>query len=860
MTGSGPANSLDGTRVDRYLFGPLLAEGGMGRVYRAVDLDLDRTVAIKVPRANSAVLRQRFEREISISVRLAHPGVVPIHGTGKLEDDTPYYVMRFVDGDSLEAVLARITSASDRLELATTLLNVADTMAYVHSEAIVHRDLKPSNILVGRFGEVVIIDWGLAKELVPHMRPSFESMDLPPIPAQDIAAERDLTHAGDVFGTPAFMSPEQARGEAVDRRTDVYALGAILWHVLMGRLPSPEAVARDISADEISPSMVEICRRAMAANRAERFTDAGAFARALRDVLRPHANAEHVVAIRRRSRIAVSIIASIAGVTLLALTWRTLREHRAPQARAAVTMLDVGLAGNTVVALSPSGNRIVYASQDRLRVRDRTSGSEWALSTSVNWPAHIQFQNEDVLEYPDRLQPRLALWNVATGQVSQAPVDGPQLWTRWLGQLEHHQAFATIAPTPDLVLFDGANATHIALRHNTMIETGAISPSGKRFAFVDAGKFEGVIRVIGDEGGEQAASPVMSPATALSWVDEQTLIYAINQPNGQGSIVFTARASAEGLQHPTQVYRYDAPKQWIGGLATASGIIIATVAKTMFQTTLVERASQSMQTNLDTNTVSAPLSWRDDQSFWAWNGGTGHVELDHIDGSVSTISSIHFTAEPANATRAGDELIVSLRADRGRRIEAYSLIDGALKWTIEPGAVVFVRCAGDSEPPCIAGKQVSGSDLELHRIDIQSGVVGERLLAAEPIEDAAVSPDGHSIAIVNLLGPLRAQTDLNGDATLSHLVRINSGFTSHTIAFSSNDDGIIIDRPGSERILASVHIDGTVDSISRSSANVLSLARPSPRGDRLLYRARSFTVDIAQLSLEGATATPSPKR
>ena len=98
-------DSLDGVQVDHYRFGSLVAEGGMGRVYRAIDLDLDRVVAIKIPRANSSALRARFEREIAISVQLAHPGIVPLHGIGRMPDDTPFYVMRFVDGVSLDVAL-----------------------------------------------------------------------------------------------------------------------------------------------------------------------------------------------------------------------------------------------------------------------------------------------------------------------------------------------------------------------------------------------------------------------------------------------------------------------------------------------------------------------------------------------------------------------------------------------------------------------------------------------------------------------------------------------------------------------------------------------------------------------------------
>jgi serine/threonine protein kinase len=266
-----------------YRIGPLLATGGMGRVYRATDLALGRDVAIKVPRSQTRWLVRRFEREVAITARLDHPGVVPIHGAGRLPDGTPFYVMRILDGVPLDAALGRAINREQRLALLGHLVAVANTMAYVHAEGVAHRDLKPQNVVLGRFGETLIIDWGLAKHLdasapgAPAGAPAIADD-----PAAD-SVERVLagrtTRPGDVLGTPAFMSPEQARGEDVDQRSDVYAVGAMLEQLLTGRLPRKAA---DAALAQAPPELVAIVRRAMAPDREARYADCGALAIELR--------------------------------------------------------------------------------------------------------------------------------------------------------------------------------------------------------------------------------------------------------------------------------------------------------------------------------------------------------------------------------------------------------------------------------------------------------------------------------------------------------------------------------------------------------------------------------------------------
>jgi tetratricopeptide (TPR) repeat protein len=236
----------------------------MGRVLAAFDLGLDREVALKVllPGANP----ERFVRESKITARLPHPGIPPVHALGALDDASPFLAMKLVEGKTL----AEEMKGGDRPRLLQAFLQVCQAVGFAHSRGIIHRDLKPANVMVGAFGEVQVMDWGLAKEITsqevtvePHASESspasVSGADPGATTAHNAVGEStdELTQAGQVMGTPAYMAPEQARGEAVDARSDVFALGGILCALLTGQPPF------------IGKSRLEVLQRARAADLAE---------------------------------------------------------------------------------------------------------------------------------------------------------------------------------------------------------------------------------------------------------------------------------------------------------------------------------------------------------------------------------------------------------------------------------------------------------------------------------------------------------------------------------------------------------------------------------------------------------------
>lgn len=259
--------NLAGTR---YCASKFLGRGGMGEVWLAEDSVLHRNVALKVLAAenSSADLAARLMREAEILARLEHPGIVPVHDAGTLPDGRTFYCMKYVEGETLDQHIAGI-SLRQRLQL---LQRIAEPLAFAHSRGIIHRDLKPANIMVGAFGEVLILDWGLAKVTATATSGDEASTTASPSLAQRSSAGQTTAH-GSVLGTVGYMAPEQSRGEPglIDQRTDVYGLGAIMGFLLsqeqgvprsetasrplqaiLNKATSPEMASRYASAQEMS--------------------------------------------------------------------------------------------------------------------------------------------------------------------------------------------------------------------------------------------------------------------------------------------------------------------------------------------------------------------------------------------------------------------------------------------------------------------------------------------------------------------------------------------------------------------------------------------------------------------------------
>jgi serine/threonine protein kinase len=244
------APDLSGTR---YTLHELIARGGMGAVYAAEDEQLSRRVALKVLglQDTTGELPSRLVREARILAQLEHPGIVPVHDVGTLPDGRVYYTMKFVRGLRLDDYIVQLGSLSQRLRL---FLRVCDAVAFAHARGVLHRDLKPANIMVGSFGEILVMDWGLAKVLHEQRvsaNPTVLTTSGKAEPKNNATQSTGITAHGTVMGTPGYMSPEQARGETeeIDLRSDIFSLGAVLRFIVVGGAQEESsAMPRPLSA------------------------------------------------------------------------------------------------------------------------------------------------------------------------------------------------------------------------------------------------------------------------------------------------------------------------------------------------------------------------------------------------------------------------------------------------------------------------------------------------------------------------------------------------------------------------------------------------------------------------------------
>ena len=391
------------------LFGEI-ARGGMGAILKGRDPDLGRDLAVKVlleRHGSDPALVRRFVEEAQIAGQLQHPGVVPVYELGAFADRRPYFAMKLVKGRTLAEVMAeRSDPSGDHPRLLAIFLDVAQTIAYAHARGVIHRDLKPSNVMVGSFGEVQVMDWGLAKILPRGGAVDDRAAGKLEVHETVIATARsgsgsdldlDLSHAGSVLGTPSYMAPEQARGENdhLDERADVFALGSILCEILTGQPAftgrTSAEILREAARGElagawkrldgcpIDAELVTLARDALAPEADDRPPHAGAIADRLSGYLagvqarvqaaeRDRAVAEaKAIEERRRRKLQAGLAASILALAALGgLAGATYLQQR--QARAAALARSLGEA-ETLLA------RAVASPEDIARWREATAAA-----------------------------------------------------------------------------------------------------------------------------------------------------------------------------------------------------------------------------------------------------------------------------------------------------------------------------------------------------------------------------------------------------------------------------------------------------------------------------------------------------
>ena len=441
---------------DKYRIVGEIARGGMGVILKGHDADLGRDVALKVldqELAKNPAIVSRFVEEAQIGGQLQHPGIVPVYELGVMADEAPYFTMKLVKGRTLSALLSQRRSlAENRTRLLQIFESVCQTVAYAHSKGVLHRDIKPANIMVGAFGEVQVVDWGLAKVLhrggVADERRAKQAQQSVFTIIETVRSGPGSSGSdsiiGSVMGTPSYMSPEQAQGEIekLDERADVFSLGATLCEILTGRPPyegseqEPTLVlaarakldpARErLAACDADPLLKQLCLDCMLPARDARPRDAEAVARAVHEYLssveeRAHkaelaATASSIQANEQRRRLRLTLALATSVVASLVLGgggywWvQSERAQRAEQVRSAVeaefgASIQSAQAGDVQAALEAARRAmaLAQASDGQPALRDRAT----QFVEQAELAAKAANQERERLAQDEKLQKRL---------------------------------------------------------------------------------------------------------------------------------------------------------------------------------------------------------------------------------------------------------------------------------------------------------------------------------------------------------------------------------------------------------------------------------------------------------------------
>jgi predicted Ser/Thr protein kinase len=326
-TDPGRATELpDPVGAARYRITRVIGEGGMGRVVEAEDLQFGRMVALKsmLDRGDEHERGRRFGLEALVTANLDHPGIPAVYERGRDADGNPFYAMRFVRGRNLREAIESAKTLDDRLRLLPALIDVAQTLAFAHARGVIHRDIKPDNVVVGAYGDTVVIDWGVAKLRGVGVGVASGTTSSP---GESTSADRSTqTQHGSIVGTPAYMAPEQALGriDEVDERSDVFSLGALIYHLFAGHPPyhgrgsmavlsqAMEAEFEPLErvAENVPAGIAIIVGKAMAKDAEQRYASAGQLAEALQEFI--------ALGVRGRESRLVRVFASATSVVMTA--------------------------------------------------------------------------------------------------------------------------------------------------------------------------------------------------------------------------------------------------------------------------------------------------------------------------------------------------------------------------------------------------------------------------------------------------------------------------------------------------------------------------------------------------------------
>jgi WD40 repeat protein/serine/threonine protein kinase len=887
-----PAPLEKSAEEQRYQLGDEFARGGLGRIVRALDKRLERPVAVKELLSQRGTTKDRFLREVLLTARLEHPSIVPVHDAGTWPSGAPFYTMKLISGRSLDEVIFERKSWRERVTLLPHVIDVCEAIAYAHSKRIIHRDIKPANVLIGEFGETIVIDWGLAKDLANSLPDIRDSQPAPAL-SQDEEAEHalkvlgvpsttaravsaGLTMDGAVLGTPAYMPPEQVNSQPVDERADVYALGALLYHVLAGRPPYEGGSSYEVLANvllrrstplrqrepDLPPDLVAIVEKAMQAAPEQRYPSAKELAADLKKFqngqlvsAHQYSNAERARRFLQKNRLALGVATAALGLLALvgALSvWRVVEARDIAQYERTAAIEAKG-------RVEARNNDLALLQAKSVLNQDPTAAIAWLKSMSTLGPGWEQARTIAVDAYGLGIAnqvlygPKAALTGGALSPDGAQVVAPSEDGTVWLFSTEdgHSQPLSGLQSKATQAAFSPDGAQIVATSQD-----GAVSLWSARCAPECAGRVLRAPSPAGTGSAQLAFSPDASwlAASAPDGTIDLWMLSKLDAPPRRlkneatqiNELAFSASGALASAGNDGAVYLWDVSSGTSRALRGHSGAIFD-IAFAPNGTALASASEDKSVRLWDLSTgFSRPLSGHDDmvthvtfspdgklvasggddRSVWLWETDSGRGRL--LSGHKDAITWLCFSPE-------GKTLVSASRDQSVRR------------WDVSTGNSDTLL--GHSGPVAWVGLPPSGAllasvsqDRSLRLWDLSSGISEKQAGHEDFVTDATFSPDGKYIASASVDHTSRLWDFVSGE---SRIVNVHEREVTQA---KFSPDGSLIVTAGNDNTVRVYTIATGRSRILPGEQHAVRQIVFSPDGTRVAAASDDKTVHVWDLS------------